>query len=735
MGWYKSGSVNVTNGNATVYGNGTLWVDVSILYSGDVWVGPDGRLYEIASIQSNTQLTLALAYLGATANTQSYAIMPIGLLPSALAQQVKTTLSTANTALSQTVRFDANQNLTSGQKATARSNIGATAAADVGLGLLSKSVAGGVDVTLTTDEAANLFYEFTGALTANINVVVPANVRQFFVRNATTGAYSLTVKTLNGTGVKVLQGTRVHLECDGTNVLTPTSEGGAITADASGNVMVNTSTSRGMLTINTPTPTPGLSVTGKFSANVSADIEINRSSTSTSVGQGCALQFNDSGTAANSRLIQGAAGNLQFFGYGAGFWSEHVRIDISGHFGVGVVPATWSGNFRAIELRSASLAENGGGDVYLIANAYYNGSGQWIYKNTDYAAYYGQEAGTHLWYIAPSGTAGNAATMTLAMKVDTSGNLLVGTNSASAHCLYKAVAQGTAIAAVGSTTTVQNSAIFYSVSDQSWNAGASSVGVGKNTSTSRSINASGTINTNGADYAEYMTKAVDCGVLAKGQIVGVDADGKLTDKWGDAVSFMIKSTDPSYVGGDVWGTEEALGMARPVEPVLELPTYTGAPEPGPAPTAPAAQPDNVDDAMQAAYQHALADYELAQQQYAAALAAFEQDRATHAEAVDAARQVFDTITFPAYQVEMAKFEDVMERARQKVDRIAYCGQVPVNVRGAKPGQYVVPVQDGGGIAGALVDDADISFAQYRRAVGRVLNVLPDGRPNVVVKVV
>lgn len=78
--------------------------------------------------------------------------------------------------------------------------------------------------------------------------------------------------------------------------------------------------------------------------------------------------------------------------------------------------------------------------------------------------------------------------------------------------------------------------------------GASKVSGG----TGRSINAGGTVNTLGADYAEYETKRLDCGELAKGAIVGFDADGLLTDKWSLAKTFGIKSTAPSFVGGDTW---------------------------------------------------------------------------------------------------------------------------------------------------------------------------------------
>jgi hypothetical protein len=58
----------------------------------------------------------------------------------------------------------------------------------------------------------------------------------------------------------------------------------------------------------------------------------------------------------------------------------------------------------------------------------------------------------------------------------------------------------------------------------------------------------------GADYAEYMTKAFDFN-LAKGDIVGIDANGLLTNVFADAIAFVVKSTDPSYVGNDKWWQE------------------------------------------------------------------------------------------------------------------------------------------------------------------------------------
>jgi len=86
-------------------------------------------------------------------------------------------------------------------------------------GRLVKSVAGGANVTLTATEAGYAILEFNGALTANIAVIVPNAPGQWVVRNATSGAYTFTVKTTAGTGTTVVQGSSEALWCDGSNVM------------------------------------------------------------------------------------------------------------------------------------------------------------------------------------------------------------------------------------------------------------------------------------------------------------------------------------------------------------------------------------------------------------------------------------------------------------------------------------------------------------------------------------
>lgn len=94
----------------------------------------------------------------------------------------------------------------------------------VTMGYLTKSVAGGANVTLSDVEAQHAVHEYTGLLAANIDVIVPAESKVYLVHNNTSGAYTLTVKTSGGSGVAVTQGKKVVLVCDGTDVVAWTAE-------------------------------------------------------------------------------------------------------------------------------------------------------------------------------------------------------------------------------------------------------------------------------------------------------------------------------------------------------------------------------------------------------------------------------------------------------------------------------------------------------------------------------
>lgn len=230
---------------------------------------------------------------------------------------------------------------------------------------------------------------------------------------------------------------------------------------------------------------------------------------------------------------------------------------------------------------------------------------------------------------------------------------VINDNTARTFSVYNnAGVEGTLFGTFVRTNGGSNSLRVLNVFDYFANAADSACQMGRNSSNLRSLNAGGTINAAGADYAEYMTKAGDF-TIAKGDVVGIDAQGKLTNLFADAVSFVVKSTDPSYVGGDTWGNEESLGLKL--------------------------------------------------------------------------------LTNESTQEEKDAFKAAVETARQQVDRIAFAGQVPVNVTGANAGQYIIPVNDNGAIKGEAISNP--TFEQYKIAVGKVIAIESDGRAKIIVKVI
>jgi hypothetical protein len=260
-------------------------------------------------------------------------------------------------------------------------------------------------------------------------------------------------------------------------------------------------------------------------------------------------------------------------------------------------------------------------------------------------------------------------------RIDSSGNLLVGTTSGSSHIIQKTTSSaGDQVLLVqGSSGFARGLEVYNGQNGGAPNAANAVTKIGQMNVSGRSLNAAGTVNASGADYAEYMTKDGNF-TVAKGDLVGINAEGKLTNVFADAVSFVVKSTDPSYVGGDTWGNEEALGLVQPKQPTQRQATEDAE-----------AETDEAFEIRQAAY---------------------ESDKAT--------------------------FDAALEAARQTVDRIAFAGQVPVNVLSATAGQYIVPVNDNGAIKGEAVSNP--TFEQYQIAVGKVIAIESDGRAKIIVKV-
>lgn len=73
---------------------------------------------------------------------------------------------------------------------------------DLNLGGRQAKTVAGVDITLTSTETRNLYQNLTGVLSANIALNFPATAGGFwFIRNGSTGAFTITAKPTGGSGV------------------------------------------------------------------------------------------------------------------------------------------------------------------------------------------------------------------------------------------------------------------------------------------------------------------------------------------------------------------------------------------------------------------------------------------------------------------------------------------------------------------------------------------------------
>jgi hypothetical protein len=107
-----------------------------------------------------------------------------------------------------------------------------------------------------------------------------------------------------------------------------------------------------------------------------------------------------------------------------------MRIDSSGNLGLGVTPSTnWSG-VSAIQLNtSGSISATGSYTVVQCGLVATSSSYSWKYLTSTYGLAYAlnNNNGQHQWYgTNSSGTAGNTASPSQLMTLDSSGNLLVG---------------------------------------------------------------------------------------------------------------------------------------------------------------------------------------------------------------------------------------------------------------------------------------------------------------------
>jgi hypothetical protein len=315
------------------------------------------------------------------------------------------------------------------------------------------SITADADITLSdTDGAANetrqaviLWNPATGTTTRNITA--PARSKAYIVINASGGTQSIVLRGAGPTtGVTIIKGEKALCAWDGSDFVKVANQNGignfttvdttnlevtnlkALDGTAAGSIANSTGVVTLASSVLTTTDINGGTIDGTAIGGASAAAGAFTTLSATGVttvqaGTAAAPAITTTGDT-NTGIFFPAADTIAFSEGGV----ESARFDSSGNFGVGVTPTNNTlGKTVQVGQSTVLTADASANLFWLGSNWYYNSGDKYIANG--FSTLYSQQSGTHQWFTAPSGTAGNAITFTQAMTLDASGWLGIGQTS------------------------------------------------------------------------------------------------------------------------------------------------------------------------------------------------------------------------------------------------------------------------------------------------------------------
>ena len=403
---------------------------------------------------------------------------------------------------------------------------------------------------LTTATVTNL--TATGASVASANlgtaVVTGLTVTGASIASVNAGVAVLSGNlTLNGgtaNGVLYLNGSKVAtsgsaLTFDGTSFVGPNFRSNSfveIRSDTANLYWENAANTRyySMALSGTSTsPTllttyfDGTSVLNRLALDSSGNLSL--TSGNLSIASGSVFYLSGSG---GNAYLQESGGTLFLGAGGAG----RVQVTSDGNLGLGVTPSAWSSpDFRGLQVGSGiALYGRGSGDADrggLSANAFNDGA--WKYIATGNATNYVQSDGSHAWYTAASGTAGNTISFTQAMTLTAASELYIDSGTSGGRLTFTPTGSNNTI---DSTTTgfAAFSTIRTRASNHQWLIGASTQAMTLDASGRLGVGVTSPdsmveVNSSTAAYARFKVNYNGSALTYLGSFSGIVGSGNATD--------------------------------------------------------------------------------------------------------------------------------------------------------------------------------------------------------------